>query len=177
MFAPNSAHRAQVTPVKRGKGNKARMLHATDDPTPAARRAATTWAQRLKRVFNIDTETCNTCGGRVKIIACIEDSVVIEKILTRLDSKAACAAARRLPPCRGGRGAHRCHDGPTRNRRAGGADNTPPLRAEPSLRQSRLRSGVSRSAAVSCSSVAQVPQHRVNGVGFGGHRGSDGAPH
>jgi len=39
-----------------------------------------TWAQRLKRVFNIDIETCNTCGGLVKIIACIEDPLVIEKI-------------------------------------------------------------------------------------------------
>jgi hypothetical protein len=37
-----------------------------------------TWAQRLKRVFNIDIETCNHCGGAVKIIACIEDPAVIE---------------------------------------------------------------------------------------------------
>jgi hypothetical protein len=34
------------------------------------------------------------------IIACIEDPVVIEKILAHLDSKAASGAARRLPPCR-----------------------------------------------------------------------------
>jgi hypothetical protein len=38
-----------------------------------------TWAQRLKRVFNIDIETCRVCGGAVRIIACIEDSQVIEK--------------------------------------------------------------------------------------------------
>jgi hypothetical protein len=24
------------------------------------------WAQRLKRVFNIDIETCRECGGTVK---------------------------------------------------------------------------------------------------------------
>jgi len=52
-----------------------------------------TWAQRLKRVFNIDIEICSSCGGPVKIIACIEDPVVIEKILTHLDSKAAGGAA------------------------------------------------------------------------------------
>ncbi len=80
VFAPNSAHRAQVT--------------------PAERRAAMTWAQRLKRVFNIDIETFNSCGGTVKIIACIEDPVVIDKILTHLDNKAAGRAVRRLPPCR-----------------------------------------------------------------------------
>ncbi len=49
---------------------------------------------------NIDIEICNSCGGPVKIIACIEDPVVIEKILVHLDRKAACGAARRLPPCR-----------------------------------------------------------------------------
>ncbi len=58
-----------------------------------------TWARRLKRVFNIDIEICNSFDGHVKIIACIEDPMVIEKILTHLDRKAACAA-RRLPPCR-----------------------------------------------------------------------------
>jgi rRNA maturation protein Nop10 len=28
-----------------------------------------TWAQRLKRVFNIDIETCSVCGGATKVIA------------------------------------------------------------------------------------------------------------
>jgi phospholipase A1 len=36
-----------------------------------------TWAQRLKRVFNIDIETCAHCGGPVKVIACIEEQDVI----------------------------------------------------------------------------------------------------
>jgi hypothetical protein len=40
-----------------------------------------TWAQRLKRVFRIDIETCEYCGGAVRIIASIEDPAVIEKIL------------------------------------------------------------------------------------------------
>jgi len=50
-----------------------------------------TWAQRLKRVFNIDIdiETCRECGGAVRIIACIEDPAVIEKILTHVKEKAA----------------------------------------------------------------------------------------
>ena len=89
-----------MTPAKRGKGNKASTSDATDGPAPAERRASMTWAQRLKRVVNIDIETCKTCGGHVKIIACIEDPVVIEKILTHLERKDASAAAPRLPPCR-----------------------------------------------------------------------------
>jgi hypothetical protein len=38
----------------------------------------------LKRVFGIEIEKCEKCGGRVKIIACIEDTDVIEKILKHL---------------------------------------------------------------------------------------------
>jgi hypothetical protein len=40
-----------------------------------------TWAQRLKRIFKIDIEVCEHCGGKVKVIASIEDPQVIEKIL------------------------------------------------------------------------------------------------
>ena len=39
-----------------------------------------TWAQRLKRVFGIDIETCSACGGALRIIACIQDPAVIKKI-------------------------------------------------------------------------------------------------
>jgi len=37
VFAPNSAHRARVTPAKRGKGNKARTADAAENTTPAGR--------------------------------------------------------------------------------------------------------------------------------------------
>jgi hypothetical protein len=43
-----------------------------------------TWAQRLKRVFNIHVTTWSHCGGAVKIIASIEDPRVIKKILDHL---------------------------------------------------------------------------------------------
>ena len=58
-----------------------------EDRTPAERQAAMGWAQRLKRVFQIDVETCPNCGGTVKVIACIEDPPVIERILRHLASK------------------------------------------------------------------------------------------
>ncbi len=87
MFAPNSKHRALVTPAKRGKGNK---RSATEqERTPAERRVAITCAQRLKRVFNIEIEICSECGGTVKVIACIEDPAVIKKILTHMKGQAA----------------------------------------------------------------------------------------
>jgi len=58
------------------------------------------WAKRLKRVFNIDVETCDKCGGDVRIIASIEDPAVIQKILAHLDNIASSAATALLPDCR-----------------------------------------------------------------------------
>ena len=43
-----------------------------------------TWAQRLKRVFNIDIETCEKCRGSVRVIACVEDPAVIRRFLEHL---------------------------------------------------------------------------------------------
>ena len=99
VFALNSAHRARVTKAHRGKGPRAHAAAETGDRTPAERRASMSWAQRLKRVFGIDIEACSVCGGAMRIIACIEDPVVIEKILAHLDAKAAAARASRPPPC------------------------------------------------------------------------------
>jgi hypothetical protein len=64
------------------------------------RRAAMIWAQRLKRVFSIDIETCATSGGALWIIACIEGPAVINKILTHPDRQEASAEPSRSPPSR-----------------------------------------------------------------------------
>jgi len=84
VFAPNSKHRIQVTPARWGKG---KQKVSGQDKTPDERRTAMTWAQRLKRVFTIDVETCAHCGGSVKVIACIEDQQVINKILAHLKER------------------------------------------------------------------------------------------
>jgi len=80
VFAPNRKYRAKVTPATRGKRKKS---HSADeaDQTPAEKRASMTWARRLKRVFNIDIETCSECGGDIRIIASIASRhLLLEKI-------------------------------------------------------------------------------------------------
>ena len=52
----------------------------------------------MKRVFAIEIETCEKCGGNVKIIASIEDPDVIEKILKHLGLDEASQARNRSPP-------------------------------------------------------------------------------
>ena len=86
---PNSKYRVDVTPAKRCKG---RSHQENEDKTPAQRHRAMTWAQRLKRVFNIDVSVCPKCGGEAKVIASIEDQAVIDKIPVYLMKKGA------LPP-------------------------------------------------------------------------------
>ena len=41
--APKSKYRAQVTPAKRGKGNKVKTASDKQDQTPAERRVTMTW--------------------------------------------------------------------------------------------------------------------------------------
>ncbi|MBT5155511.1 MAG: hypothetical protein HOM44_15600 [Gammaproteobacteria bacterium] len=52
----------------------------------------------MKRVFSIEIEKCDKCGGRVKIIASIEDPDVIEKILKHPGLDAASQTRNRSPP-------------------------------------------------------------------------------
>ena len=51
------------------------------------------------RVFGIEIETCEQCGGKVKVIASIEDPTVIGRILGHRASRALPAGSR--PPSRG----------------------------------------------------------------------------
>ena len=70
VFAPNSKYRSKVTPASRGRRLKCQSADEIDQ-TPAEKRASMTWARRLKRVFNIDIETCSESGGDIRIIASI----------------------------------------------------------------------------------------------------------
>ena len=85
VLAPNHRWRGLVTPAKRGKDVK--PIADREVRSPAERHAAMTWAQRLKRVFNIDIGVCGRCGGSVRIVACIEDQNIIDRILAHLESK------------------------------------------------------------------------------------------
>ena len=99
VFAPHHALRAAITPAGRGRG-------ARPDVTaerPVSKHVALSWAQRLKRVFAIDIEHCRRCGGKLRVIASIEDPALIERILAHLEPPPACEPPRapftpRAPP-------------------------------------------------------------------------------
>lgn len=86
VFAPHSKLRAAVTPAVRGKGKKPKAEEGAEPAPP--RHVAMSWAKRLKRVFGIDIEACARCGGKLKVIASIEDPAVVAKILAHLERMA-----------------------------------------------------------------------------------------
>jgi hypothetical protein len=57
VFGARSRWRALITAAGRGSRT------AADTRTPAERHRAMSWAQRLRRVFAIDIEVCERCGG------------------------------------------------------------------------------------------------------------------
>jgi len=79
IFAPNSHYCSTIVNQKSNKKEPCQ-----ESRTENERRIAMTWAARLKRAFDIDIKVCYWCGGAVKVIACIEDSDVINKILNHL---------------------------------------------------------------------------------------------
>jgi hypothetical protein len=57
----------------------------------------TAWAQRLKRVFGIEIESCEQCDGAVKIIASVEDPQVIGRILEHPELDSSDAHSHQIP--------------------------------------------------------------------------------
>jgi hypothetical protein len=61
-----------ITPAKRNKAKQ--VLPTGQGKTGAQKHQSMTWAQRLKRVLGIEIETCEQCGGAVKVIASMDKS-------------------------------------------------------------------------------------------------------
>jgi hypothetical protein len=87
VFAPHSKLRAAVTPAGRGRGGKPPAEQGVE-PSSTPRHVAMSWAKRLMRVFAVEIEACARCGGKLKIIASIEEPAVITKILAHLERTA-----------------------------------------------------------------------------------------
>jgi hypothetical protein len=79
VLAPNAKLRSKVvpTPPPQTTAGEGDCEHEHSKPVRM------TWARLLKRVFDIDIKQC-ACGGKLKLIAVIEEPAVIEKILTHL---------------------------------------------------------------------------------------------
>lgn len=85
LLAPRAAWRAEVVP---GGAPSATTTPLVDEPDsditrrPSARGAS--WADLMRRAFEVDVLKCPRCSGRLRLIALIEASAVARRILTHL---------------------------------------------------------------------------------------------
>jgi Putative transposase len=86
VFAPHAALRAAITPA--GRGRVVRRREGAEEAPPRLAHVPMSWTQRLKRVFAIEIERCQGCGGRLEVIASIEEPALIERILGHLRQRA-----------------------------------------------------------------------------------------
>ena len=96
VLAANSRVRPRIVPVPEVKQNNALTAELS---RPPARTTPLDWASLVRRVYDIDALR-RPCGGRIKIIALIDDAVVARKILDHvgIDSAAPLPAPARDPP-------------------------------------------------------------------------------
>ena len=81
VLGPHYKHRKMIVPKPPPSATVTPPEIVNVDQVSKAR---ITWARLLKRVFNIDVEICAECGGKAKVIAAIEEPVVVRKILAHL---------------------------------------------------------------------------------------------
>jgi hypothetical protein len=92
--------RGQCRAAPAGRGSKAR----SEPERPMPKHVALNWARWLKRVFGIEIEHCARCGGRLEVIASIEESELIERILAHRRERGeegdgpTCSLGARAPP-------------------------------------------------------------------------------
>jgi hypothetical protein len=65
-------------------GPEPASLQPTYPPPSAASPRRWRWAELLQRIFAVDVLACPRCGGRMRLIATIEDPRVVRRILTHL---------------------------------------------------------------------------------------------
>ena len=85
--------------VAPGDGEHIPTARADRDHSPEARALRRSWAQLIKRVYEVDPLMCPSCGGEMRIIAFIIDHDVVDAILRHL-AKAGAKSPRGPPGAR-----------------------------------------------------------------------------
>ena len=93
VFAPNCKYRSLVVPQST---SIERASHK--EQKEEKKSYSMGWAKMLKRVFDIDVQTCLKCGGQIKIISAIYNQQVIKRILSHIGEN---AKIPKLAPSRG----------------------------------------------------------------------------
>jgi hypothetical protein len=84
VLGARSAWRRAIVPGRAAEDSEASA--AAPEPTPEAGRTPRRrqWADLMRRSFGFDVLACDRCGGRLRLIALIQQAAVISRILTHL---------------------------------------------------------------------------------------------
>jgi hypothetical protein len=96
---PSGCRDMPLRPLRRPVGAPAEGSEDPPEPTPQRPARAQRWAELLARVFGLDTEKCEDCGGPIKIVSAILEPFAIKAILMhlRLPDKPPELAPARIP--------------------------------------------------------------------------------
>ncbi len=84
-LAPSSSSIPAALPIPPAPADTATEARSAPSPSrpPGPPRHYFSWAELLRRIFEIDVLAC-ACGGRLRFIATIEDPLVVQRILRHL---------------------------------------------------------------------------------------------
>ncbi len=74
-------------------------LEALEPGATERRPLRRSWAQLIRRIYEVDPLVCDECGGRMRILALLLDPAVVRTILDHLVKRRGCA---RAPPAAAG---------------------------------------------------------------------------
>jgi hypothetical protein len=84
LLAPHARWRSQVVLYGRSEPDlSAHEVHTR--PHGANPAGAWTWATLMRRVFDLDVLACARCGGRLQVIAPVQDPLAVQAILAHRD--------------------------------------------------------------------------------------------
>jgi hypothetical protein len=105
VLAPRAAWRSALVPViadevDASDAEVSGELDGNASRAPALRAGAYQWAELMRRTFGVDVLACPRCGGRLRLVALIEQASVIQRILRHLGFPTHVPEARpaRAPP-------------------------------------------------------------------------------
>ncbi len=89
VLAPRAAWRAAVVPVAACGADGWNVDPSVEGDEDAkgsgqSRSGAYQWAELMRRTFGFDVLACERCGGRLRLVALIEDAYVVRRILHHL---------------------------------------------------------------------------------------------
>ena len=84
VFAPAASHRDRVVPPPPQEDHDDDTCTKVDSRPKRPKRKRYSWAELMKRVFEIDVLICEHCGGTRKLLAFLTEPQTIRRILEHI---------------------------------------------------------------------------------------------